>query len=198
MTCWRVTICALITLQYPADRSVSIIRTLRSLTVRDYQNAKARMNYGWGDSELRRTIDEIADMVAAKDGIAELPQEVNIDIVTRTGLTDDLTTDQDDSIIKRYELFSLMKSTINMALLDGDEKLDRQTLQLGGALSAWTFMTWISGAARMPATKIFGKSPAGNECHWRIWHENVLRPDPQQATRRFVTLDASDWWSVSA
>ena len=68
------------------------------------------MNYGWGDSELRRTIDEIADMVAAKDGIAELLQEVNIDIVTRTGLTDELTTDRDDSIIKRYELFSLMNN----------------------------------------------------------------------------------------
>ena len=49
---------------------------------------RARMNYGWGDSELRRTIDEIADMVAAKDGdCGAATKEVNIDIVTRTGLT---------------------------------------------------------------------------------------------------------------
>lgn len=123
---------------------------------------QARINFGWGDSELRRCIEEINDMVSSKGGIAELMQEANIDVVTRTGLTDELTTDQDDSIIKRYELFSLMKSTINMALLDGDEKLDRQTLNLSGVAPILeTFMVWIAGAARMPVTKIFGTSASG-------------------------------------
>ena len=155
---------------------------------------QARMNYGWGDSELRRTIDEIADMVAAKDGIAELLQEVNIDIVTRTGLTDELTTDQDDSIIKRYELFSLMKSTINMALLDGDEKLDRQTLQLGGVAQILeTFMTWISGAARMPATKIFGKSPAGmnatGESDMKQYYDQIRSKQQGDLSRSMRQID---------
>ena len=51
-------------------------------------------------------------------------------------------------ITKRYELFSMMKSVINMALLDGDETLDRQTLSLGGvAPIIEQLMTWISGAA---------------------------------------------------
>lgn len=123
---------------------------------------QARMNFGWGDSELRRCIDEINDMVSSKGGIAELMQEANIDVVTRTGLTDELSTDQDDAITKRYELFSLMKSTINMALLDGEEKLDRQTLQLGGVAPILeVLMVWISGAARMPMTKIFGTSASG-------------------------------------
>lgn len=123
---------------------------------------QARINFGWGDSELRRCIDEINDMVSSKGGIAELMQEANIDVVTRTGLTDELTTDQDDAIIKRYELFSLMKSVINMALLDGEEKLDRQTLQLSGVAPILdTFMIWIAGAARMPMTKIFGTSAQG-------------------------------------
>jgi phage-related protein (TIGR01555 family) len=123
---------------------------------------QARMNFGWGDSELRRCIDEINDMVSSKGGIAELMQEANIDVITREGLTDELSTDQDDSVIKRYELFSLMKSTINMALLDGGEKLDRQTLNLGGVAPILdTFMIWIAGAARMPMTKIFGTSASG-------------------------------------
>lgn len=123
---------------------------------------QARVNFGWGDSELRRCISEINDMVASKGGIAELMQEANIDVITRQGLTDELTTDQDDAIIKRYEVFSLMKSAINMALLDGDEKLDRQTLQLGGVAPVLdTFMVWIAGASRMPMTKIFGTSAQG-------------------------------------
>lgn len=117
---------------------------------------------GWGDSVLRKCLDDITDMVAAKDGIAELMQEANIDVVTREGLTDELSTDQDDAIVKRYELFSLMKSSIQMALLDGDEKLDRHTLSLSGiAPIIEQFMTWISGAADIPVTRMFGTSAKG-------------------------------------
>jgi phage-related protein (TIGR01555 family) len=117
---------------------------------------------GWGDSVLRKCLDDITDMVAAKDGIAELMQEANIDVITRTGLTDELSTDQDDTIIKRYELFSMMKSSIQMALLDGDEKFDRMTLNLSGvAPIIEQFMTWISGAADIPVTRMFGTSAKG-------------------------------------
>tara|TARA_R110002049_G_scaffold101556_10_gene246491 strand:+ start:979 stop:2757 length:1779 start_codon:yes stop_codon:yes gene_type:complete len=117
---------------------------------------------GWGDSKLRKCIEDIADMVAAKDGIAELMQEANIDVITRDGLTDELSTDQDDAIIKRYELFSMMKSNIQMALLDGEEKFDRMTLNLSGvAPIIEQFMTWISGAADIPVTRMFGTSAKG-------------------------------------
>ena len=117
---------------------------------------------GWGDSVLRKCIEDITDMVAAKDGISELMQEANIDVVTREGLADELSTDQDDAIVKRFELFSLMKSSIQMALLDGDEKLDRMTLNLSGvAPIIEQFMTWISGAADIPVTRMFGTSAKG-------------------------------------
>jgi hypothetical protein len=117
---------------------------------------------GWGDSELRKCLDDIMDIVASKDGIAELMQEANIDVITREGLTDELSTDQDAKIIKRYEMFSLMKSSINMALLDSEEKLDRLTLNLSGVAPVIeTFMTWISGAADIPVTRLFGTSAKG-------------------------------------
>lgn len=121
-----------------------------------------QLTQGWGDSKLRKCIEDIADMVAAKDGIAELMQEANIDIITREGLTDELSTDQDDSIVKRYELFSMMKSSIQMALLDGEEKFDRMTLNLSGVAPVIEqFMTWISGAADIPVTRMFGTSAKG-------------------------------------
>lgn len=117
---------------------------------------------GWGDSVLRKCIEDVTDTVAAKNGIAELMQEANIDVISREGLTDELSTDQDDAIIKRYELFSLMKSNIQMALLDGDETLSRETLNLSGvAPIIEQFMTWISGAADIPVTRMFGTSAKG-------------------------------------
>lgn len=117
---------------------------------------------GWGDSELRKCLDDIMDTVASKDGIAELMQEANVDVITREGLNDELASDQDSAIISRYALFSQMKSSINMALLDGEETYDRKTLNLSGVAPVLeTFMTWISGAADIPITRLFGTSAKG-------------------------------------
>jgi len=117
---------------------------------------------GWGDSELRKCLDDIMDMVASKDGIAELMQEANVDVVKREGLSDELASDQDEAIINRYTLFSQMKSVVQMALLDGEESYERKTLDLGGVAPVLeTFMTWISGAADIPVTRLFGTSAKG-------------------------------------
>lgn len=117
---------------------------------------------GWGDSELRKCLDDIMDMVASKDGIAELMQEANVDVIKREGLSDELASDQDDAIIARYTMFSQMKSVVQMALLDGDETYDRKTLDLGGVAPVLeTFMTWISGAAGIPMTRLFGVQSKG-------------------------------------
>lgn len=117
---------------------------------------------GWGDSELRKCLDDIMDMVASKDGIAELMQEANVDVIKREGLSDELASDQDTAIINRYTLFSQMKSVVQMALLDGDETYDRKTLDLGGVAPVLeTFMTWISGAAGIPMTRLFGVQSKG-------------------------------------
>lgn len=149
---------------------------------------------GWGDSVLRKCIEEITDMVAAKDGIAELMQEANIDVITREGLTDELSTDQDDMITKRYEMFSLMKSSIQMALLDGDEKLDRMTLNLSGvAPIIELFMTWISGAANIPVVRMFGTSAKGlnatGEGDDRIYNDSIRAGQRSYLAEPMRTLD---------
>lgn len=117
---------------------------------------------GWGDSYLRKCLEDIKDTVAGKDGISELMQMANVDVITREGLSEELASDQEKNIIERYQLFDSMKSIVNTALLDGDEKLDRLTLNLSGVAPVLeTMMTWVSGAAEIPSTRLFGRSPAG-------------------------------------
>lgn len=117
---------------------------------------------GWGDSELRKCLDDIMDMVASKDGIAELMQEANVDVIKREGLSDELASDQDTAIINRYTLFSQMKSVVQMALLDGDESYERKTLDLGGVAPVLeVFLTWITGASGIPMTRLFGVQSKG-------------------------------------
>ena len=117
---------------------------------------------GWGDSELRKCLADIMDTVASKDGIAELMQEANIDVIKREGLNEELASDQDEAITDRYALFGQMKSLVHLALLDGDESLERMTLNLGGVADVLkVMMTWISGAADIPVTRLFGQAAQG-------------------------------------
>ena len=117
---------------------------------------------GWGDSELRKCMEDLRDTVSAKGGIAELMQEASIDVITRTGLSEELASDQDEAITERYQLFSQLKSIFNLALLDGEEAFDRKTLNLSGVSQTLeTLMVWLSGCANIPATKLFGTAPKG-------------------------------------
>lgn len=117
---------------------------------------------GWGDSELRKCMEDLYDTVSAKGGIAELMQEANVDIITREGLANELASAEDNAITERYQLFSQLKSIVNLALLDGDETYDRKTLQLSGVAPILeTLMIWLSGCSKIPMTKLFGTSAKG-------------------------------------
>ena len=117
---------------------------------------------GWGDSDLRRALEDIMDFTASKAGLAELMAEANVDIITREGLTEDITTGAESDIIKRYAMFNQMKSIVQMALLDGDEQYDRQTLNLSGVAPILDmFMTIVSGATGIPRTRLFGEQSKG-------------------------------------
>ena len=117
---------------------------------------------GWGDSVLRKCLEDIKEFSASKAGIAELMQEANVDVVTKEGLADELASDQDDSIRKRYELFGMMKSNVRLALLDSTESYDRKTLALAGVSDVLdSFMTFVSGCSGIPVTKLFGTSAKG-------------------------------------
>lgn len=118
--------------------------------------------HGWGASILEGVLSDVADMVAAKNGIAELMRECNVDTINVEDLKEQLASDQDDAIIKRYQTLGLMKSNIHMAILDQTEQLTRNTLNLSGAAQTLEELrTWISGAAKIPVTKLFGTSAKG-------------------------------------
>lgn len=153
-----------------------------------------QMTQGWGDSYLRKCIEDVMDCVAAKNGIAELMQEANIDVIKREGLSDELASGEEAQVRKRYELFSMMKSVINMALLDGDETLDRQTLSLSGvAPIIEQLMTWISGAADIPVTRLFGTSAKGmnatGEGDMRNYYDSLRSKQLTQVDPGMRTLD---------
>lgn len=119
-------------------------------------------NEGWGDSRLRQVLDDLKDIVASRSGIATMIQESNVDVVTRDGLSNELASDEESNVLKRFALGAQMKSLVNMLLLDGEESYERKQLSFSGLEGILDkFMIWISGAADIPMTRLFGRSAAG-------------------------------------
>lgn len=146
---------------------------------------------GWGDSELRKALDQVMDYTSSNAGLAELMAEANVDIITREGLTDEIASDQEGKIIERYAAFNQMKSIVQMALLDKEEVYDRKTLNLSGvAPIIEMFMIACSGASGIPMTRLFGVQAAGlgndGKGDMNNYHNHL-------ASKQNSQLDSSMW-----
>lgn len=118
---------------------------------------------GWGDSRLRRCMSDLRDVVATKSGIASLVLEANVDTISVKGLQGALSSAQSSQITERYRMFGMMKSLVNLGLLDADnETYDRKSVAFSGLSQIMEqFMVWTAGAAEMPVTELWGQSAAG-------------------------------------
>lgn len=122
----------------------------------------SRVMQGWGDSSIRPVLQTIEDLEASIGGVAESLQEFNLDVITRDDLMNDLETDQEDAILKRFELYGMQKSIQKISLLDSTEQLQRHSLTYTGVADMIIMlMRMVSGASRTPMTKLFGESPNG-------------------------------------
>ena len=123
----------------------------------------AQFEQGWGDSRLRRCMEDLRDVVATKGGIASLVLEANVDTISVKGLQGALSSAQCDQITERYRLFGMLKGIINLGLLDQDnEKYERSSIAFSGLSQIMEqFMVWTAGAAEMQVSELFGQSASG-------------------------------------
>lgn len=118
--------------------------------------------HGWGDSALRQALEVLNDFSASVAGVAESMQEFNVDTIRKEGLFDELGSDQEDAILRRFQAWGMMKSLFRVSLLDGEESFDRNSLSYSGIADIIeTQMKLVAGAAHTPVTKLFGDSAKG-------------------------------------
>lgn len=154
----------------------------------------AQLEHGWGDSELRRVLQDMNMTTAAFMGVGEMLHEANVDVIRRDGLSNELTTGEENNIIKRYQYFQLMKSSFGLSLLDGSEDLERLTLQLSGvAQSMEQLITWISGASQIPVSRLFGKSAKGmnatGEGDEKVYYDRIKSIQTRELNEPLKHLD---------
>lgn len=129
---------------------------------------------GWGDSVLQSCMDAIkgADGVAAS--AASLIYEANVDVLHIPRLMEMMGEPDGDTKVAQYlTMLGLTKSINGMLVLDagdasatddksGGTRYERKGASFAGVGDIWDrFMQIASGAADIPATRLFGMSPAG-------------------------------------
>lgn len=121
-----------------------------------------RMEGGWGDSVLRQLMTDLTDVTASCGGIASMLQKANQDIIKMAGVKDARTTEAEQAIVKRAQLFKMGMANHSLGVLDETEELVRLAISFGGTSDALNqLMIWISGAADIPMTRLFGVQTKG-------------------------------------
>jgi len=116
----------------------------------------------WGSSVIQIIWEKLRDYGGVTQSIVNLMYELIIGVFSFEGLADMLAQGNEAQVINRMEIINMTKSIINAVLLGENEKFDRNSASLTGAPEIIDrFMMNLSAVANIPVTKLFGRSPAG-------------------------------------
>lgn len=125
---------------------------------------KMAENY-WGTSEIEHVIDELQKRDNVSWNIALLTFMANIRVLKLEGMEQILSmgnTQAQEQLYNTIEGMNMMLNNNAMQILGKDDDLVSQQYTFSGIADMYDrFMMDVSGASGIPATKLFGRSPAG-------------------------------------
>jgi len=151
----------------------------------------------WGDSALQAVIDN----VKASDGVAanilSLIYEAKIDVMKIPDFMSNLAARgavYEKQILDRAQLAAMGKGINGMLLMDADEEYEQKQITFGGLSDIWDrFMLNLAAAADIPATRLWGRSPAGmnatGEADAGNYHAKIGAIQSGQIETAFGVLD---------
>jgi phage-related protein (TIGR01555 family) len=117
----------------------------------------------WGDSVIQAVKEAVDHAEAAASGFAALIDEAKVDVYRLSGLVDQLAhVDGDAKVMTRLAATNTGKSIHRAVVLDQQDEWEQRQLTLAGMRDVIiTYDGRVAGAADIPATRLFGKSPDG-------------------------------------
>ena len=123
-----------------------------------------RENY-WGASEMEHILDELQKRSAASANIAQLIFQANITTLKMSDYGEVLNTGTDQQRRNVEEAMSLenrFRTSYGLQILSQDDSLENHAYSFAGLSEIYEqFMMDMAGAAEIPATRLFGRSPQG-------------------------------------
>lgn len=118
---------------------------------------------GWGDSVLLAAMEAIKQADGASANIASLLFEAKIDVFRFMGMGQLFETPEGNRLMgERLSATATLKGINGAVVLDKEDEYEQKNASFGGLDAIWDrFMLNVSGAARIPVTRLFGRSAAG-------------------------------------
>lgn len=129
----------------------------------DLESATSANLQGWGQSVLISVDDAIKQFGTATQGASAMLGDAKVDVIRIPQLSQNMATDAySTNLSNRFALAALMKSQFGFLLMDKEEEWQRISQSFSQIPElVRTFMLTVSGAADIPATRLFGQSPQG-------------------------------------
>ena len=123
-----------------------------------------RENY-WGASEMEHIQEELLKRSAASANIAQLIFQANITTLKMADFGEVLgygTEEQRRSVEYAMNMENRFRTSFGIQLLSRDDTLENHAYSFAGLSDIYEqFMMDMAGAAEIPATRLFGRSPQG-------------------------------------
>jgi phage-related protein (TIGR01555 family) len=161
----------------------------------------------WGASEMEHIYDELLKRSAASANIAQLLFQANVTTLKMSDYGDmlgDGTEEQRRNVEYAMGMENRFRTSFGIQLLSRDDSLENHTYSFTGLGEIYEqFMMDMAGAAEIPATKLFGRSPQGmnatGESDLRNYYdmiaslqERLLRP----ALEKLLPVMAVSCWGI--
>ena len=121
-------------------------------------------NY-WGASELEHLWDELQKRSATSANIAQLVFQANITTLKMSNFGDRMAMGTDaarNAVRNMMSEENRFRTSYGIQLLSKDDAMENHSYSFAGLSDVYeAFMMDIAGAAEIPATKLFGRSPQG-------------------------------------
>lgn len=140
----------------------------------------------WGDSTVSVVLDAVQNVDASQNGFASLIKDSRNRRLSIPGLTSKVATaEMENRLAARVQALALGENMFGVTFLDGGDAdgkggetlTDRQMVWTGIPAITDMYMTAAAGAADMPATVLWGKSPDGmnstGESDLQIWERTI-------------------------
>lgn len=148
------------------------------------RGASTSVAWEWGDSSLKATMDAVKGIDSTMSNIASLVFEAKVDVFRFSGFAEMLAQNQDDLILRRAHLQAAMKGINGAVVIDREDEYDQKSASFAGLPEVVTkFMDNVSGAARIPVTRLYGRAAVGlsgsGDGDERVYYDRIGH---QQAT----------------
>jgi len=175
---------------------------------------RQQFNGGWHDSVLQKVHEVLMQFNVGWQAVAHLLQDASQAVFSVDGLSEMIAGGHRDILNTRMEIVDMSRSVARAIMLDADkEKFERQPANFGNVDKILEmFMYRLAAAARMPVTKLMGRSPSGmnatGDSDTRNWYDQIKTYQEEElkpAIERFYEYmlaaqdfegEAPEKWSV--